>query len=83
MPEAIGVVYCTVHDIYILPEDSADSEACLSPDSVVLWASGSELTKRSEKAVDLRYNANVMPVKLLRSGSSERLVEVLPLSHST
>ena len=26
MPEAIGLVYCTVHQVYILPEDSADSE---------------------------------------------------------
>ena len=26
MPEAIGLVYCTIHQVYILPEDSADSE---------------------------------------------------------
>ena len=26
MPEAIGVVYCTVHLVYILPEDSVDSD---------------------------------------------------------
>ena len=26
MPEAIGLVYCTVHPVYILPEYSADSE---------------------------------------------------------
>ena len=26
MPEAIGLVYCTVHLVYILPEDSADSD---------------------------------------------------------
>ena len=26
MPEAIGLVCCTVHQVYILPEDSADSE---------------------------------------------------------
>ena len=26
MPEAIGLVYCTVHLVYILPEDSADLE---------------------------------------------------------
>ena len=30
-----------------------------------------------------RFNTNVMPVKLLRIGSSERLVEALLLSHST
>ena len=26
MPDAIGLVYCTLHQVYILPEDSADSE---------------------------------------------------------
>ena len=26
MPEAIGLVYCSVHQVYILPEDSADSD---------------------------------------------------------
>ena len=26
MPEAIGLNYCTVNQVYILPEDSADSE---------------------------------------------------------
>ena len=26
MPEAIGVVYCTVHLVYILPEDSVGSD---------------------------------------------------------
>ena len=26
MPEPIGLVYCTVRQVYILPEDSADSE---------------------------------------------------------
>ena len=36
VPEAIGLVYCTVHQVYILPEDSADSgHPCLSLDSDV------------------------------------------------
>ena len=26
MSEAIGLVYCTIHQVYILPEDLADSE---------------------------------------------------------
>ena len=26
MPEAIGLGYCTVHQVYILPEDLADME---------------------------------------------------------
>ena len=25
MPEAIGLVYCTIHQVYVLPKDSADS----------------------------------------------------------
>ena len=43
MPEAIGLGYCTVHQVYILPEDSADSEHCvlISLDYDVLLASGS------------------------------------------
>ena len=40
MPEAIGLNYCTVHQVYILPEDSADSE------HPVYLRSVSELTKR-------------------------------------
>ena len=49
MPDAIGLGYCTVHQVYILPEDSADSEHPVLPlDSDVLLASGSGLTKWSE-----------------------------------
>ena len=45
MPDAIGQIYCTVHQVYILPEDSGTRSTLLSPDSEVLLASVSELTK--------------------------------------
>ena len=97
MPEAIGLVYCTVLRVYILPEDSADSEhPVYLRISMYYWRAGANSLKRrvfvrraSAHASILRASRrqkgteNVVPVKLLKRGSSERLVEVLPLSHST
>ena len=48
MPEAIGLVYCSVHQVYILPEVSADSERPFYLQIPIIGVS--ELTKWSEKA---------------------------------
>ena len=49
MPKAIGLVYCTVHQVYILAEDSADPVYLRIPIYLLLLVSGSELTRWSEK----------------------------------
>lgn len=45
MPEAIGLGYCTAHQVYISGEDSADSGLIFAD---LLLVSGSELTEWSQ-----------------------------------
>ena len=46
MPEAIGLVYCTVLRVYILPEDLADSEHPVYLRISMYWRAGANSLKR-------------------------------------